>query len=71
MHNKFAIIDNEFLVTGSYNWTKAANTKNDENIMIIDCPYIIGIYQEQFERLWDQYSLTLLEKLIKRSKEVN
>jgi len=71
MHNKFAIIDEEILITGSYNWTKAANTKNDENVMIIDCPYIIEIYEEQFERLWNQYSITLFEKLLERSKEVD
>ena len=71
MHNKFAIIDSDLLITGSYNWTKAANTKNDENVMIIDCPYVIELYKEQFEKLWDQYSTILFDKLIERAKEVN
>lgn len=69
MHNKFAIIDGKLLITGSYNWTESANTRNDENLIIIKCPYAIEIYQEQFERLWDQYSPTLFEKLFKRAKE--
>lgn len=69
MHNKFAIIDDDFVITGSYNWTKAANTRNDENILIIDCPYVIKIYQEQFERLWEQYSTTLFEILFERATE--
>jgi len=38
MHNKFVIIDDDPVITGSYNWTIAANTKNDENILVIDCP---------------------------------
>jgi phosphatidylserine/phosphatidylglycerophosphate/cardiolipin synthase-like enzyme len=38
MHNKFAVIDNRVLLTGSYNWTASANNRNDENIMAIDDP---------------------------------
>ncbi|MDP2362542.1 MAG: phospholipase D-like domain-containing protein, partial [Ignavibacteria bacterium] len=67
MHNKFTIIDGELLITGSYNWTQSANTKNDENLLVIDCIYVIKIYQEQFERLWSQFSLVLFEKLIERA----
>lgn len=33
-HNKVLIIDNTTVITGSYNPTKAANTINDENIII-------------------------------------
>lgn len=69
MHNKFAIVDSELLITGSYNWTMGANTKNDENIMVVDCPYVIEIYQEQFEKLWEQYSPALFEKLLEKIKE--
>jgi tetratricopeptide (TPR) repeat protein len=57
MHNKFAIIDNRILLTGSYNWTFSANHRNDENLMVIDDPEIITRYQNQFEKLWfDKYS---------------
>jgi len=57
MHNKFAIIDNCLLLTGSYNWTFSANKRNDENLMVIDDPEIISLYQNQFEKLWfDKYS---------------
>lgn len=34
MHNKFCIIDNEIIITGSYNWSRQAQ-KNYENITVI------------------------------------
>ncbi len=68
MHNKFAIIDNETIITGSYNWTLSANNRNDENVLIITCDcYVISKYQERFEELWLQFSPTLMEVLIERS----
>ena len=35
MHNKFCIIDERIIITGSYNWTNKANKENNENIVII------------------------------------
>lgn len=34
MHNKFMIIDDELLWTGSFNWTLKANKSNSENVII-------------------------------------
>jgi len=34
-HNKIIIIDKEIVITGSFNFTKAAETKNAENVLII------------------------------------
>ncbi|MGB2783203.1 MAG: phospholipase D-like domain-containing protein [Atribacterota bacterium] len=64
MHHKFAIIDNRILLTGSYNWTFSANNRNDENLMVIDDPEIIEIFQNQFVSLWtNEYSLERTQKL--------
>jgi len=69
MHNKFAIIDNRLLLTGSYNWTFSANNRNDENLMIIDDPEIIALYQNQFEKLWlDKYSSQRTRQLYQIAK---
>lgn len=51
MHNKFCIIDNNLLITGSYNWTYFAEKHNLENIIITDTPYIIVQYQKEFNRI--------------------
>jgi len=69
MHNKFAIIDNCMLLTGSYNWTFSANHRNDENLMVIDDPEIIEIFQNQFEKLWlDKFSLERTRQLYQIAK---
>jgi len=69
MHNKFAIIDNHILLTGSYNWTFSANNRNDENLMVIDDPEIIEIFQNQFVNLWtNKYSLKRTRQLYKITK---
>ena len=69
MHNKFAIIDNRLLLTGSYNWTASANIRNDENLMVIDDPEVIARYQNQFEKLWfEKYSLERTRQLFQKAK---
>ena len=69
MHNKFAIIDNCLLLTGSYNWTFSANHRNDENLTVIDDPEILARYQNQFEKLWfDKFSLERTRQLYKIAK---
>ena len=69
MHNKFAIIDNRLLLTGSYNWTFSANKRNDENLMIIDDPEIIEIFQNQFINLWtNKYSSKRTKELFSKAK---
>lgn len=34
-HNKIIIIDNALVITGSYNWSKSANSRNAENVVFI------------------------------------
>ena len=69
MHNKFAVIDNCLLLTGSYNWTASANSRNDENLLLIDDPEIIEIFQNQFVNLWtNKYSSERTKELFDKAK---
>jgi phosphatidylserine/phosphatidylglycerophosphate/cardiolipin synthase-like enzyme len=69
MHNKFAIIDNRLLLTGSYNWTFSANNRNDENLMAIGDAELIEIFQNQFVNLWtNKYSPERTRQLYKIAK---
>lgn len=65
MHNKFAVIDNKIVITGSYNWTASAGERNDENLLVINDNNIIEKYQNQFNNLWNnKYSLERYQELI-------
>jgi competence ComEA-like helix-hairpin-helix protein len=68
MHNKFAVIDNEIVITGSYNWTASAGERNNENLLVIDDENIIKEYQNQFNILWNnKYSLERYQELISKA----
>lgn len=54
MHNKFLVFgkniqNKKLLWTGSYNWTKSAKLRNQENILILDEPHLVERYEKQFE----------------------
>jgi phosphatidylserine/phosphatidylglycerophosphate/cardiolipin synthase-like enzyme len=51
MHDKFCIIDNQVVVTGSYNWTNNAEFRNDENITIEHDPDQATKYSIEYRRL--------------------
>ncbi len=48
MHHKFFIIDNETVITGSFNPTKNADERNDENIIIIRNREVALEYYSEF-----------------------
>jgi phosphatidylserine/phosphatidylglycerophosphate/cardiolipin synthase-like enzyme len=47
-HNKIMIIDKETVVTGSFNFTKAAEEKNAENLLITRNKDLAKIYMENW-----------------------
>lgn len=52
MHHKVIIIDRSIVITGSYNFTASAETRNDENLLIIFSPEIAELYLAEFERVF-------------------
>lgn len=53
MHNKFCLFDNHILITGSYNWTYAAEQRNAENIILTDEINVCRDYTNYFVNLWN------------------
>jgi phosphatidylserine/phosphatidylglycerophosphate/cardiolipin synthase-like enzyme len=47
-HNKVMIIDGTTVITGSFNFTKAAEESNAENLLIIRSEDLASLYSKQF-----------------------
>jgi phospholipase D len=47
-HNKVIIIDNEKVITGSFNFTNDADKRNAENVVLIKDPYVAEQYIENW-----------------------
>lgn len=54
MHSKSIIIDDEYLVAGSMNFSKNGESSNDENCVIIENPYLTKYYKNFFNYIWDK-----------------
>lgn len=51
MHHKFCVLDNTTVITGSYNWSKRAQS-NDENITVVsDASEFVSQYRQAFYEL--------------------
>ncbi len=60
LHHKYCLIDpthiysEPILVTGSYNWSNSAETRNDENVIIIYDTLIVNLYLQEFVARYKQ-----------------
>lgn len=52
MHHKVIVIDGETVITGSYNFTRSAEERNDENLLILIDRALAAEYGTEFERLY-------------------
>jgi competence ComEA-like helix-hairpin-helix protein len=52
LHHKFGVMDGHTVITGSHNWTLAANRGNDETVIIIRNPTVAAHFQREFDQLY-------------------
>ena len=57
MHHKFAVFDDALVLTGSYNWTRSAANRNQENFLISDDARLVSSFTRGFEELWKALEL--------------
>ncbi len=58
MHSKALVVDGEWVVLGSYNFTGNANRRNDENLVILRDRALAQQMLAEFERIWDEAQST-------------
>lgn len=52
-HNKVIVIDGDLVITGSYNFTRAAEERNAENVVFIRDRCTARQYEQNFETRWE------------------
>jgi phosphatidylserine/phosphatidylglycerophosphate/cardiolipin synthase-like enzyme len=52
MHHKVIVIDDEIVVTGSFNFSTSADKSNDENVVIFKNAEINRRFEEEFQRVY-------------------
>jgi hypothetical protein len=55
MHNKFCIIDNRVLITGSYNWTQKAKSNHESITVIEEDDNLILDFNQEFDKIINKY----------------
>ncbi|MGB7444305.1 MAG: phospholipase D-like domain-containing protein [Coleofasciculaceae cyanobacterium] len=72
LHHKFAVVDSQKVITGSHNWSEAANKNNDETVLVINSPMVAAHFEQEFERLYSEALLGMpvnLEQKIEKQKQ--
>jgi phosphatidylserine/phosphatidylglycerophosphate/cardiolipin synthase-like enzyme len=54
LHHKVFIVDEAVVVTGSFNFSRNADERNDENVVIVHNPAIAAAYLAEWQKVWDQ-----------------
>jgi phosphatidylserine/phosphatidylglycerophosphate/cardiolipin synthase-like enzyme len=54
MHHKVMILDEKIVVFGSYNFTNSAETRNDENLIVVYNADIAAQFMAEFQRVYKQ-----------------
>jgi len=52
-HNKIMIIDAASIISGSYNFSAAAYTRNTENLLVLNSPDLAKEYSQNWQKRWD------------------
>ena len=67
MHNKFVVIDDTMVITGSFNWTRSAVVGNQENLLMLEGAAgksrafggrrveLARLFADHFDKMWTQY----------------
>ena len=49
-HNKVMVVDSKLIITGSFNFTQAAQNKNAENLLMINSPLLAAQYIQNWKK---------------------
>lgn len=69
LHHKFGVVDDQYVIFGSHNWSSNANNSNDEAVMVIESLEIAKAFKEEHADLMSKADLGAPEWLLVKAKE--
>ena len=69
LHHKFALIDRQTIITGSHNWSHAANHINDEALLVINNFTLARHFDRELQRLYESAFWQLPPKIKLKLKQ--
>lgn len=71
MHNKFFVVDDKYVWTGSTNISSSCMTYNSNASVIIESPYIAKLYNQEFNQMYLHGNFHENKKEIKNNENIN
>ena len=66
LHHKFAVLDGQTVISGSFNWSPSAAFANDETLLLIHSPQLARHFESEMDRLWRGAALGVSGRLQRR-----
>ena len=66
LHHKYAVLDGQRVISGSFNWSPSAAFQNDETLLRIDSPLLAAHFTAETDRLWQGAELGITARLERR-----
>ncbi|MEG4210426.1 phospholipase D-like domain-containing protein [Microcoleus sp. S13_B4] len=63
LHHKFGVVDGATVITGSHNWSEAANRANDETLLVVESATVGAHFEQEFDRLYQGAILGLPQRI--------
>ena len=70
LHHKFAVIDNHTVISGSHNWSAAANHQNDETLLVIENQQVAQHFIQEFDHFYQTAAIGLSAKIQKQLQKL-
>ena len=63
LHHKIAVLDQRWVISGSFNWSPSAAFQNDETLLLIDSKPLARHFEHEIDRLWRGADLGMTQRL--------
>lgn len=70
-HHKFAVVDAKTVIFGSQNWSEAANSTNEETLIVVRNQKVAEAFEEEHSRVYSDARLGPTHTLMTKIRQIN